>query len=34
MIKSWIFAYIKWKQKGVWGWEEHQEPQIEPSRSA
>jgi len=30
MIKSWIFAYIRWKQKGVWGWGEHEEPQPGP----
>ena len=28
MIKSWIFAYIRWKQKGIWGWREHEEPQT------
>jgi hypothetical protein len=30
MIKSWIFAYIRWKQKGIWGWGEHEEPQPGP----
>jgi len=30
MIKSWIFAYVRWKQKGIWGWREHEEPQPEP----
>jgi ubiquitin-protein ligase len=29
MIKSWIFAYVRWKQKGIWGWREHEEPQPE-----
>jgi ubiquitin-protein ligase len=30
MIKSWIFAYLRWKQKGIWGWREHEEPQPGP----
>ena len=30
MIKSWIFAYVRWKQKGIWGWREHEVPHPEP----